>query len=61
MMISEELPKDGETVAVPAAQSLEPFFTPGQGAWRAGSGEMDIIQCHIDRGPRLCLAEAYAA
>ena len=35
MMISAESPKDGETVetvAVPAAQSLEPFFTPGQGA-----------------------------
>lgn len=31
MMISAESPKDGETVAVPAAQSLEPFFTPGQG------------------------------
>lgn len=31
MMISAESPKDGEIVAVPAAQSLEPFFTPGQG------------------------------
>eukprot|EP00435_Cladocopium_sp_Y103_P031500 s1779_g8.t1 len=31
MMISQESPKDGEQVAVPAAESLEPFFTPGQG------------------------------
>jgi len=50
MMISAESPKDGEIVAVPAAQSLEPFFTPGQGAWAEGGegyGGMDIIQWHI--------------
>lgn len=60
MMISAESPKDAETVAVPAAESLEPFFTPEQGAWAEG-GTSFSGTLQRPRHPRLCLGEAYAA